>query len=126
MEVLRLGVESELQLLTYTTATATQELSHICDLHHSSQQRQILNPLSKARDQNHILADPGWIRYHWATTGTPLAYFNNQLDSLGTDSWEQNKRGGKMHQKTIYNSCLTDPCNTSFFTFFIESSQSDL
>ena len=34
-----------------TTATATPDLSHICDLHHSSQQRQILNPLSKARDQ---------------------------------------------------------------------------
>ena len=42
------GVESE--LLTYTTATATQDPSHICDLHQSSRQHQILNPLSKARD----------------------------------------------------------------------------
>ena len=50
MEVPRLGVESKLELLAYTTATATQDLSHICDLHHSSQQRRILNPLSKARD----------------------------------------------------------------------------
>ena len=48
MEVPRLGVESELQLLTYTTATAKQNPSHVCDLHHSSQRRQILNPLSKA------------------------------------------------------------------------------
>ena len=26
------------------------DLSHVCDLHHSSWQRQILNPLSEARD----------------------------------------------------------------------------
>ena len=50
MEVPRLGVHLELQLLAYTTATATSDLSHVCKLHHSSQQRQILNPLSEARD----------------------------------------------------------------------------
>ena len=32
----RLGVKCELQLPAYTTATATPDLSHICDLHHSS------------------------------------------------------------------------------------------
>ena len=32
MEIPRLGVESDLQLLTYTTATAMQDLSHVCDL----------------------------------------------------------------------------------------------
>ena len=36
MEVLSLGVESELQLPAYATATATQDPSHICDLYHSS------------------------------------------------------------------------------------------
>ena len=51
MEVPRLGVESEPQLLTYATATAIQDPSHICDLHHSSRQRWILKPLSEARDQ---------------------------------------------------------------------------
>ena len=50
MEVLRLGVESELLLLAYATATATPDPSHVCKLHHSSRQRWILNPLSKARD----------------------------------------------------------------------------
>ena len=35
MEVPRLGVQLELQLLAYATATATSELSLICDLHHS-------------------------------------------------------------------------------------------
>ena len=34
-----------------TTATATQDLRRVCDLHHSSRQRQILNPLSEARDK---------------------------------------------------------------------------
>jgi len=50
IEVPRLRVKSELQLQAYISATATQDLSHIYDLHHSSQQHQILNPLSKARD----------------------------------------------------------------------------
>ena len=43
MEVPRLGLKSELQLLAYTTVTATQSL--VFDLHCSSQQCQILNPL---------------------------------------------------------------------------------
>ena len=57
MEVPRLGVELELQLPAYTTATGTWDLSHICNLHHSSWLCQIINPLSKARDQTHILMD---------------------------------------------------------------------
>ena len=36
MEVLRLGVELELQLPAYTTATATRDPSCVWDLHHSS------------------------------------------------------------------------------------------
>ena len=45
MEVPRLGVESELQPPA-CTATA----SRVCDLHHSSRPRWILNPLSEAKD----------------------------------------------------------------------------
>ena len=52
MEVPRLGLKSELQLLTYTTATAMPDPNHFCDLSLSSKQRCILNPLSKARDQS--------------------------------------------------------------------------
>ena len=74
MEVPRLEVESELELLAYTTATATQDLSPVCDLHHSSRQCQILNPLSEARDQTFILMDPSRVRYHSATTRTPLLW----------------------------------------------------
>ena len=54
MEVLRLGGESELEPPAYATAIATQDLSCVCDLHHSSQQHQILNPLSEARDQTTV------------------------------------------------------------------------
>ena len=51
MEDPRLGVELELQLLAYTAATAAQDPSYVCDLHHSSQQCWIPNPLSEARDR---------------------------------------------------------------------------
>jgi len=50
MKIPRLGVELEVQLLAYATDTALQNLSHICDLRHSSWQGWILNPLSEARD----------------------------------------------------------------------------
>ena len=38
VEVPRLDVELELQLLVYVTATGTQDPNHVCDLHRSSQQ----------------------------------------------------------------------------------------
>ena len=40
------------------------------DLHHSSRQCQIFNPLSKARDRTHNLMDANQVHFHWATTGT--------------------------------------------------------
>ena len=70
MEIPRLGVQLELQLPAYTTATATRDPSHVWDLHHSSQQCQILNPLSEAREQTCNLVDTSWVHYHGATTGT--------------------------------------------------------
>ena len=60
-EVPRLGVKLELQLQAYTTAIAMPDLSCVCDLHHSSQQRWILNPLIEARDRTHIPRDPSRI-----------------------------------------------------------------
>ena len=58
MEVSWLEAESELQLL----ATATQNLSRVCDLHCSSRQHRILNPLSKARDRTRNLMDTSQLR----------------------------------------------------------------
>ena len=62
-EVPRLGVELELQLLAYTTATAMPDPSHICELHYSSQQHWIFNPLSEARDGTCILMNTSWVCY---------------------------------------------------------------
>ena len=55
----KLGVKLELQLPAYTTAIAMRDPSHICDLHHSSRQCQILNPLSEARDQTYVFLNTG-------------------------------------------------------------------
>ena len=52
MEVPRLGAESDLQLPAYTIATATHDPSLVCELHHSSRQCQILNPLSQGQESN--------------------------------------------------------------------------
>ena len=62
MQVPRLGVESELQLPAYATATATWDLSSVGDLHQSSQQWRSLNPMSKANEAS-VLMDTSQISY---------------------------------------------------------------
>ena len=54
----------------YARATATRDLSHICNLHHSSQQCWILNPLIEARDRTHNLMVPSRIHLHCTMMGT--------------------------------------------------------
>ena len=70
LEVPRLGVESELQLLSYSTTTATPDLRCLSNLCCSSLQCWILNPLSKARDHTHILKDTSQVL-------NPLSYNGN-------------------------------------------------
>ena len=75
MEIPRLGVESELQLLAYATATArvgsepslppTPQLTALLDPY----------PLREASDQTHILMDSSQIHFHCAMKGTPLILF---------------------------------------------------
>ena len=65
----RLGAELELQLVAFITAT--QDLSLIYNLHHSSQQRWIPDSLSKARDQTCIFMDTSQMCFCRATMGTP-------------------------------------------------------
>ena len=62
MDVPRLGVESELWLLAYTTATITSDQSPIHELCCSLQQRQILNPLIEAGAPACILMDANAVR----------------------------------------------------------------
>ena len=75
MEVPRLGIQSELQLLAYTTATATRDPSRICDLHHSSQPHQIPDPLSEARDRTRILMDTS----RCVTMGAPRLFILSSI-----------------------------------------------
>ena len=92
MEVPRLGVELELQLPAYTTATATLDLSRIGGLHHSSRQCRIPNPLSKTRDRTCSLVDPSWIRFCCTTAGT--------LRTAGLlESWEICKPRADSHRQ---------------------------
>ena len=83
MEVSRLGIQSELQLPAYTTATATQGPSCTCNLHHSAQQCQILNPLSEAREQTCNLMVPSRIHFCCATTGIPAVTFLTHCTTVG-------------------------------------------
>ena len=71
MEVPRLGAKSELQLPAYATATATQDLSQVCNLPHISLQCQIPNPQSEARDRTCNLLVPRQICFRCATMGPP-------------------------------------------------------
>ena len=70
MEVPKLGLESELQLPAYAAATAALDPSCISNLHHSSWQHQIFNPMSQARGQTCILINISRVHYCWATVRT--------------------------------------------------------
>ena len=72
VEVPRLEIKSELQLPAMATATAMWDPRRICDLHHSSRQPWIPDPLSEARDQTHILMDISQVL-------NPLSHNGNSL-----------------------------------------------
>ena len=78
-----LEVKSELQLLAYTTATATQDPNHVCNLYHSSRQRQILNPLSEARDQTGIFMDTSQL---FATAELPWEHLHHTFWSWSSNT----------------------------------------
>ena len=54
----------ELQPLAYAIARATPDASHVCNLHYSSRQHQIFNPLSRARDRTQVPTDTNQVCYH--------------------------------------------------------------
>ena len=70
MEIPRLGIKSELQLLAYTTATAMPDPSCICNPPCNLVHHWIINPLSEARDGTHILMDTSRVL-------NPLSYIRN-------------------------------------------------
>ena len=88
MEVSRLGVESELQLPANTRATATWDPNHICDLHHSSGQQQILNSLIEVRDRTCVLMDTSRIHFLCTTVGTPnYPFISKGTHTMWFQSW---------------------------------------
>ena len=66
MEVPRLRVKSELQLLASATALATLDLSRSCNIYS--------NPLSEAKDQTCILMDTSWILNQLSHNGNLLIF----------------------------------------------------
>ena len=80
VEVPRLGVKSELQLPAYTTAMP--DLSCICNLHHSSRQRQILNPLSETRDRTRNLMDASQICFRCTAMGRELLCYYFHMNDI--------------------------------------------
>ena len=107
--------------------------SRICDLHHSSWQRWILNPLIEARDQTCILMSTSQIRFCWAMTGTPLwIYFliehlifiySTPIHSLPT-SWEitilvlNNNIGLDLLPSSLLHSCYLGFSSLPYWEFF--------
>ena len=92
MEFRRLGVESELQLLAYATVTAMPDLSTVCDIHHSSRQHWILNPLRWARDQICILMDTSRVHYCCVTMKGQYPGQSCGIFSPGTNSQSLRER----------------------------------
>ena len=66
---------SQPQLPASATATATWDLSLVCDLYHSTWQHQILDPPSEARNWTLILMDTSWVHLRYFTMGTPTNFF---------------------------------------------------
>ena len=62
VEIPRLGIELELQLLAF--ATDTEMWDRAASATYTTRQCCILNPLSKARNQTCIFMDTGWVCYH--------------------------------------------------------------
>ena len=84
----RLGSNQSWGCPAYTTASATQDLSCLCGLHHSSWQRRIFNPLSEARDQTHILMYTSWILNPLSHKGNSLLHFY----TLTMNYYKKNKK----------------------------------
>ena len=86
MEVPRLGVESELQLQAYTTATATPDPSRICNLCRSLWQPGTLNPLREKGDRARSLTDTMSAQLAEPPRELPRV-FDSLRSHIGTQGW---------------------------------------
>ena len=114
MEIPRLRVESKPQPLAYTTATASRDPGHICDLHHSSWQCRILNPLIETRDQTFVLMNTTRIL-------NPLGHDRNSRKDFKKQKNKFPEQGFcTSHRDLIHLVSRTFP---SQFLFFYQSAQ---
>ena len=105
MEVPKPG-ELEMQLQAYATATVTQDLSCICDLHYSSQQCQVLNPLGKAGDQACIIMDTSWVLNPLSHNRNSLMYCICYLSKLKNESSKKTQQQKKQTTQLKYGQRL--------------------
>ena len=78
MEVPSLGVSLELQLPADATATAMQDPSRACNLHHRSQQSHIPDPPREARHPTRILMNTSRVGFCCATWKLPSLYLPDE------------------------------------------------
>lgn len=115
MEVPRLGVEWEPQLLFSITATVTPDPSHIWDLPCHLWQCWILNALSEARDGTYILTDTHGVLKPLSHNGNSQSLLHSWgsfplCPFLGTNFWLMTRASART--KTIIKS-LVPPGNGS-------------
>ena len=115
MEVPRPGVKSELQMPAYSHSHSKDCL--ICDLHHSSWQCRILNPLSKARGGTWILMDTSHFRNQPSQNGNSRGSFN---PLCWARDWTQYKTVSDPSCSRILNSLchIGNSQNCSFWVHF--------
>ena len=80
VEVPRLGVNMELQLPAYTTATATPDLSHICHLHHSYRNARSLTQWARPGIEPTSSLILCWVLNHLSHNGNSIKHISQLLD----------------------------------------------
>ena len=82
-------------MLAYATTTATRDLSSVCDLHHSSWQHRILNPLSEAGERTCVLMDLFPLGHNGnSKKRIKKKKRNEQFIPVGVESWEEQITSG--------------------------------
>ena len=121
LEVPRLGIQSELLLPAYARVVSTPDLSHDCNLYHSSRQRQILNPLSEGKDRTRNLMVPSQIRFRCTMTGTPQYNIVNSSYHAVTRSPEFLLINKSLYPLTNSSSFppLSRPCQPPFYSLLL-------
>ena len=86
-------------------AMAMQDPSHICKLHHSSEQHWILNPLRQARDQTCCLMVTSQIHFHY-TMGIPILQYLKMISVVLISSCNSADQALKIGQFTDDNNLI--------------------